>query len=458
MRKRIDVPQEKRQEIFHELISLSKENILPRGALIRVAKKHDFSRQTIKRIWENGLEPNKRSKSGRKVKWTDDLVKSRIKEVPWEKRTSLRSLAYASGIPVSILTRKIQKGLLFSSRSYLKPCLTERHKKLRFDFVMKSLNLQKNLQGSYDFSDMDHVVHVDEKWFFIDLTKKTYYHLDGEVPPERYGSRRHLLKVMFLAAVARPRGDFDGKIGIWPIVYFKESTRKSKYYDKGEMRPYNLKMNKTTYKHFLLDHLIPALKSKWPNRTDNIIIQQDNAPPHNIVNDDDVLMACSEGGWNIKILFQPPKSPDLNVLDLGFFNSIQALQNKNLFYSMEKLIDEVHTAYRDLPNEKINNIFYTLQKVHEQIILKKGGGDFKSLHMKKERKQLIESGIRNLSLSEEATMIIDTYLESQLLSDTEIATILLTFHQGLSSDESNPTDDTDDSDDIVEEGIVLASV
>ena len=75
--------------------------------------------------------------------------------------------------------------------------------------------------------------------------------------------------------------------------------------------------------------------------------------------------------------------------------------------------------------------------------------------MRKERKQLIESGIRNLSLNEEATMIIDTYLESQLLSDTEIATILLTFQQGLSSDESNPTDDTDD---IVEEGIVLASV
>ena len=124
---------------------------------------------------------------------------------------------------------------------------------------------------------------------------------------------------------------------------------------------------------------------------------------------------------------------------------------------MEKLIDAVQTAYHDLPSEKINNIFYTLQKVHEQIILKKGGGDFKSLHMKK-RKQLIESGIRNLSLNEEATTIIDTYLESQLLSDTEIATILLTFQQGLSSDENNATDNSDDSDDIVEEGIVLASV
>ena len=31
---------------------------------------------------------------------------------------------------------------------------------------------------------------------------------------------------------------------------------------------------------------------------------------------------------------------------------------------MEKLIDAVQTAYRDLPSEKINNIFYTLQKVH----------------------------------------------------------------------------------------------
>ena len=74
--------------------------------------------------------------------------------------------------------------------------------------------------------------------------------------------------------------------------------------------------------------------------------------------------------------------------------------------------------------------------------------------MRKERKQLIESGIRNLSLNEEAAQIIDTYLESQLLSDTEIATILLTFQQGLSGD----LDDSDESHDTVEDGIVLASV
>ena len=59
--------------------------------------------------------------------------------------------------------------------------------------------------------------------------------------------------------------------------------------------------------------------------------------------------------------------------------------------------------------------------------------------MKKEKKLLVESGIRNLSLNEEATKIIDSYLKNQLLSDTEIATILLSFQQGiLSSDENNP--------------------
>jgi hypothetical protein len=27
-------------------------------------------------------------------------------------------------------------------------------------------------------------------------------------------------------------------------------------------------------------------------------------------------------GWNLKLKCQPPDSPDLNVLDLGFFNVI----------------------------------------------------------------------------------------------------------------------------------------
>ena len=68
----------------------------------------------------------------------------------------------------------------------------------------------------------------------------------------------------------------------------------------------------------------------------------------------------------------------------------------------------------------------------------------------------LQCGIRTLSVSEEATMIID-----QFLSDTEIASILLLFQQGLSSRENNtnnnPEDDSDDLEEV-EEGTVLASV
>ena len=125
------------------MLSLCKENVLPRGAASLVSKKENISRWSVKRIWEKGLEPNKRSKSGRKVKWTEEIIKSRIKEVPWEKRISLRSLGHASGIPTSVLNRKIQEGLLCPSKSYLRPCLTDRHKKLRFDFVIKSLSVSE---------------------------------------------------------------------------------------------------------------------------------------------------------------------------------------------------------------------------------------------------------------------------------------------------------------------------
>ena len=44
-----------------------------------------------------------------------------------------------------------------------------------------------------------------------------------------------------------------------------------------------------------------------------------------------------KGVWNIKLLFQPPQSPDLNVLDLGFFN----------------LIEAVGTAFEELPEVKL---------------------------------------------------------------------------------------------------------
>jgi hypothetical protein len=45
------------------------------------------------------------------------------------------------------------------------------------------------------------------------------------------------------------------------------------------------------------------------------------------VDDEEFQAATSERGFDIRLICQPPNSPDLNVLDLVFFfSTIQALQ------------------------------------------------------------------------------------------------------------------------------------
>lgn len=56
-------------------------------------------------------------------------------------------------------------------------------------------------------------------------------------------------------------------------------------------------------------------------------MQQDNARPHNVNDDPELIAACTADGWDIRLVNQPPNSPDTNILDLGFFNSIQSLQD-----------------------------------------------------------------------------------------------------------------------------------
>ena len=77
-------------------------------------------------------------------------------------------------------------------------------------------------------------VHVDEKWFFLTEQQMRMYLAPGEEAPLRVCQKKdHIVKVMFLAAVARPRYDenglcaFDGKIGMWPFVERVAAQRRS---------------------------------------------------------------------------------------------------------------------------------------------------------------------------------------------------------------------------------------
>ena len=71
----------------------------------------------------------------------------------------------------------------------------------------------------------------------------------------------------------------------------------------------------------------PTIRAKWPQGlSKHIYIQQDNAKPHIAHNDREFLEEAIKHGFYIQLVQQPPNSPNMSVLDLGFFRSIRALQ------------------------------------------------------------------------------------------------------------------------------------
>lgn len=106
-------------------------------------------------------------------------------------------------------------------------------------------------------------------------------------------------------------------------------------------------------------------------------LQQDNAGPHALFGDATVEAAGREGGWKIRLVCQPPNSPDLNVLDLGFFNSIQSLQYQEETFTTDDLIAAVHRAFRNTLPDTIDRCFVTLQGVMIKVIEHHGHNDYK---------------------------------------------------------------------------------
>ncbi|KAF0685303.1 Aste57867_22778 [Aphanomyces stellatus] len=194
---------------------------------------------------------------------------------------------------------------------------------------------------------------------------------------------------MFLAAFARPRHDahrnrhFDGKIGIWPFVEQTVALRKSKNRPKGAIVTTPQSVDGVVYNNIIMNKVVPAIQERFPKggRPGGIFVQQDNASPHKTVTTDTLM---SHGVSGISMTNQPANSTDFNVLDLGFFNAIQSLQQKKQSKSIDELISIVEEAYYELPSETLGKTFVTLQKVMELAMHDSGGNNYKLPHMRKD--------------------------------------------------------------------------
>lgn len=203
---------------------------LPKGSISEVAEHFNVKRATISVIWKRGKESlenggilnvasKKKGVAGRKKK---ALEIDKFKEIPLTFRKNIRSIAAKMDIPKSAIHRRFKEGVIKRHSNSVKPFLTEKNKIERVQFCLSKID---PCSRNFSFQDSMNTIHIDEKWFYISENKANFYLAADEDPPLRtVKSKRFMTKVMFIAAVARPRHDtsrncqFDGKIGIFPFI------------------------------------------------------------------------------------------------------------------------------------------------------------------------------------------------------------------------------------------------
>jgi hypothetical protein len=374
-----------------------------RGVINSVAHAYNVDRISIRRIWQRALanfhdpsirafisSPQKKGKSGRPIKWDRDQVRETVKQLPLHQRRTIRSLAAVLEIPKSSLFKMKQSNVdsvIMPVPIALKPLLTDVHKLQRVLFAVSKLSHNHQYHHFYD------TVHVDEKWFFISEKQLRCYIALDEQPPERNAQNRdHLIKVMFLCAIARPRFNaasdciFDGKIGMWPFVEQTVAQRRSVNRNRGNPVTKVVNCNRDTYRKFLIEKVIPAIRMKWPDRGMNrrVIIQHDGALAHIEHNDPVFMIHANQGVWDISLETQPAKSPDTNVLDLSFSRALQSKQwSLGSETTIDGLIRQVLHAFTEFEAQKIKFGFLTLQCCLDDLLASHGGNDYSICHIGK---------------------------------------------------------------------------
>ena len=207
-----NLTQEDRMNIIAKLLSGSQNGNLRRGDIKAAAEEFHCDRSTIYRLWQRRLcsitTPTQMGSFGSKIKENSghmqldrEWLLERLKKIPLSRRTTQSAVANLLGVSRSVVCRLLASGHIKRHGSRLRPALTNKNKIDRIQFIFSWLNEAKT-----HFQPMYNVVHVDEKWFNQDKDKKPcYLARDEEEPHRETRHKRHIPKIMFLAAVARPR-------------------------------------------------------------------------------------------------------------------------------------------------------------------------------------------------------------------------------------------------------------
>ncbi|XP_047330971.1 uncharacterized protein LOC124934477 [Impatiens glandulifera] len=205
---------------------------------------------------------------------------------------------------------------------------------------------------------MAHIVHIDEKWFYLTKTAQNFYLSPDEPDPYRM--------YPFIEQVPAQRSSVNRAAGTLETKAITSITRE-------------------VMKDYMINRVVPDLKALWPlTEGTNIVIQQDNARPH--FNDDDIQWkaVASSDGFNIHLMQQPALSPELNVNDLGWFRALQSIQEEEAPMNVDELVLAVLTSFQKLEPMKLNFVFLSLQSCMVEIMMQRGHNNYRLPHMKKQ--------------------------------------------------------------------------
>ncbi|XP_057774928.1 uncharacterized protein LOC130993909 [Salvia miltiorrhiza] len=357
--RRKDLTTGERNSVVQFLLEDSHGGKPKRGRMQAAAVKFAVCRRTVNRLW---TAAKKQQTQGQYIHSSSGKInKSRRKRVEIDlqlistlelsKRSTIRRLASGISCSKSTVGRWISKGLIMAHTSAIKPDLTAPNKLLRLRFSLEAIEYDRILKV-LQFKSMHNTVHIDEKWFYI--TKSNHRPLiveDGTVL-------------------------FDGKIGIFPFTEYVPAKRSSKNREAGTLEQKPIQS--------ITKEIIPAIKAKWPQFASRVIfIQQDNAKPHIKDSDLDFRQAASSDGFDIKIVHQPPNSPNTNINDLGWFRAIQSLQTESVCTNVDTLVEAVKKSFDELSPTTLNKVFLSLQGCLTEILKVKGQNCYKIPHMGK---------------------------------------------------------------------------
>lgn len=305
-------------------------------------------------------------------------------------RKNFRKWAKAAAIPKSTLHRWAKAKKVQRRARYIKPLLTLKHKMRRMAFVLSRVDPTTLGSRHQRFVDHFDIVHGDEKWFVKLKDGSHVLVAPGEKLPDppKVQHKSHIPKAMFIALTARPNPahKFNGKVGVFSCTKIVEAQRNSKNHAAGDLMEVDVSVTAEYYREMMEKHILPAIIEAMPwagkgGRT--LVYQHDGATPHTGKGNDAYwpeMLARDYPGRSIKIVTQPAQSPDLNTLDLGFFNSLAHLADDTDPDSLSELLDAVEQCYWDYDSDTLERVWQAQFNVYNCILEHRGDNNFKLPH------------------------------------------------------------------------------